>query len=97
MLRYFLEDYFMKFIKDMADWCAFHGAYTVTILAMLISAYLAVMKDADINSLLPTLIGLFLTHTASRAISSHWAASKDKDCNTADILKIIEGSSPDKK
>jgi hypothetical protein len=83
-----------KFIKDIANWCAHNGAYTMVMFAITIFSVLAFCKGVDISSVVPALVGLFLGQTTSRAISSHWAASRDSASNTSQVIMDIEGTTP---
>ena len=82
-----------KFIADVANWCADHGPFVVTILSIFVATHLAFWKDADINTILPTILGLYLGSKATTSVSSHWAASKDDTCDTAKVIQEVEGLS----
>ena len=87
----------VKLIKDMANWSAKNGAFFVTVLTVLLVAGLAFFKGVDASSTLPALVGLFLGQTATRAVSSHFAASRDPQCDTAKIIREVEGLAPNKQ
>ena len=80
-----------KIIKESANWCAKQGVYTVTMFSIVLAATLAYFKDCDISTTLPTLVGLYLGHCATRAVSSHWAASRDPQADTDKVIKEVEG------
>ena len=86
-----------KVIRDVANWSAKNSAFFVTVMTILLVAGLAYFKDVDATSTLPALVGLFLGQTATRAVSSHFAASRDPQCDTAKIIREVEGLSPEKQ
>ena len=80
-----------KFIGNCADWGAKNAPYSLSMTALLIVAGLAFFKDCDASTTLPTLVGLFLGHAATRAVSSHWASSKDDKSDTTQVIREVEG------
>lgn len=85
---------FNKGVKGVANWMAHNGPFVLTLMAMVGTMVLAVFKDSNVNTLLPTLLGLFLGQKASTTVSAHLAASKDPGCNTAQVIRELEGGEP---
>ena len=83
----------IQIIRDAANWATRNGPYTVTLISIVVATYLSFAKDADINTLLPTLVGLYLGHKASTSVSAHFAASRDPQCDTAQVIREVEGIS----
>jgi len=80
-------------IKDFFSWVSINGPFVLTFVAITGAMILAVGKDADINMLLPTLLGLYLGTKGGTSISAHWAAMKDPDADTSQIIREVEGLS----
>ena len=98
----------MNFIKDLVNLIksvvsdcfndlAKNGAFSLTLISIGVIAHLAYSKGYDLSSTLPTVLGLFLGQTTSRAISSHWAASKDPNSDSSQIIREVEGLVSPKK
>lgn len=81
----------MQWLRDFGNWAAANGPFTLSFLAMTGVMILAVGKDADVNTLLPTLLGLYLATKGGTSISAHWAASKDPNTDTAAMIREVEG------
>jgi len=84
----------LQLLRDLFTWSARNGSFVLTFLGMTGAMLLAVSKDADVNTLLPTLLGLFLGQKAGTSMSAHWAASKDGSADTAQVIREIEGIAP---
>ena len=80
-----------KTVSEVANWVARNAPLVVTLIAIMGTMILAFYKDADVNSLLPTLVGLYLGQKTSTSISAHFAASKDPNCDTREVIKDTEG------
>lgn len=79
-----------KQLSNIFNWLSQNGAFFLSFISILGAMVLALKKDSDINSLLPTLLGLYLGHQASRAISSVVAASRDAGANTNEAIRDVE-------
>lgn len=80
-----------KIIREVSNWAAKNGAFVLTsmcILGTLAGKFLGLV--ADVNTLLPTLLGLYLSQRAGRAVSAHWAVSKDPNANSVELIKELE-------
>lgn len=51
---------------------------------------LAGWKDVDVNNSLCVLVGSYLSARATVKASSHWAASRDPQANTENVIKETE-------
>jgi hypothetical protein len=81
------SEVFMKFLNLMFR----NGPFVVSLIAVLAIIALAFIKGTNIESLLPTVLGIYLGHKVSTGISSHWAASKDPNCDTQSVIRDTEG------
>jgi len=80
----------MKILKAIFAWMSLNGPFILTFISIAGVLALSILKNADLN-LLSTLLGLYLGSTATRTVSAHWAASKDKDADTASVINSLEG------
>lgn len=78
-------------IRDVAQWAAKNSAFVLTFMAMTGAMLLALSKDADVNTLLPTLLGLFLGQRAGTSAAAFMAAAKDEKCDTRKVINDLEG------
>jgi uncharacterized membrane protein YfcA len=81
----------MSWLRDFGNWAAANASFTLTFMAISGVMLLAVAKDADVNTLLPTLLGLFLAQKGGTSISAHWAAAKDDKSSAAEVIRDVEG------
>jgi hypothetical protein len=58
---------------------------------------LAYTKDTNIDLLLPTVIGIYVTGRTSQKISAHYNARHDEDADVVDIIKSLDNQIDDKK
>jgi heme O synthase-like polyprenyltransferase len=78
-------------IADIANWVARNGPFVLTAVCVVGTMVLAVFKDSDVNTLLPTILGIYMAQKGSQAVSAHLAASKDEKCDTAQVIRDLEG------
>lgn len=64
-------------------------SFWLTLVAISGSLYLGYHKDVDQTVLLPTLLAIYVTNRSLSQISSHWAASKDPNADTAKVIEMI--------
>ena len=86
----------LKPVRDTANWASRNGAFVVTVLAIAVSTLLAFYKNLDVSSVLPTILGLYLGQKASTSVSAHFASSRDDKCDTAQVIREVEGLTPPK-
>jgi xanthine/uracil permease len=84
----------MKALTLLFNWMTKNGPFILTFISLVGVIVMAIFKNGDL-SLLATLLGLYLGSTASRAVSSHWAASKDALADTAAVISDVEGTKRD--
>ena len=84
----------IRLIKGVADWCAGEGSFTITLLAMGIALTLSLKKDCDINTLLPTIVGLYLGHKTTKDVSGHWS---QRGQTTTEIVETEQTAAIDVK
>lgn len=64
--------------------------FVITLVSVVGLIGLAWFKGVDITMALPTVVGLYLTGRTASAVSHVWAASKDPNADTAEIVKELE-------
>lgn len=72
-------------LKGLAPYRGFFLTFT-SIFGLFVLAF---YKDVDINSSLPAILGLYLGTKASEKASAHWAASRDPNASTADVISSV--------
>lgn len=64
-----------------------YATMIMTFICIVGALALAFVKDVDITTLLPTILGIYVGAKAAVAGNGAWAASKDMNCDTASIIK----------
>ena len=68
-----------------------NGPFVVSLIAVIIAGCLGLIKGVDISSLLPTLLGLYLGHRVTTAVSAHVCSVKDVDGDVNASIRDTEG------
>ena len=62
-------------------------SFLLTLISILGALGLAYFKGVDVSSLLPTLLGIYVVSKATEKSSMVWAASKDANANSGEVIK----------
>jgi hypothetical protein len=63
-----------------------------SLLGVLGLAFLHPDQSAHVITTLPILLGVYTASRTSRAISAHWAASKDPNADTESVINQVENT-----
>lgn len=77
-----------KIINTLAKMRAYFGFF-LTLVCILICGYVAIMKDTNVVTYLPMILGTYLGARAMEKSSHVWAASKDPTADTAEVIKSL--------
>jgi len=71
-------------------WFKDNRSFILCLIGTLGTLFLAYTKGIDIELLLPTIIGIYVTGRTSQKISAHYNARQDTDADVVDIIRILD-------
>jgi hypothetical protein len=67
-----------------------HLSFVLSLIALLGVLALAWYKGVNLDILLPSILGIYIVGKSVQKMSGHWAASKDPNANTTEIIEKLE-------
>jgi len=84
----------MKNTREIFDWMAKNSMFVFTSLGLILMFILALVKGIDILNEVLGILGIHTGHTTTRAVSAHFAASADKNSDSTNVIREMEGLPP---
>jgi len=66
-------------------------SFFLTLISIVGVLLLAWFKGIELDLLLPSLLGLYITGRTVEKSSAHWSASKDSAANTEKVIEMVSG------
>ena len=66
-------------------------SFVLTFISIIGSFALAFIKGTDVNTLVPTILGIYITNRSAQKMTSVLAASRDPNASTEEVVSMLEG------